>query len=228
MSLVSCRYNPKHRMKFNKREIHEQNCPDRLKCKTKYKMCPYDPLELIKEEDYESHLLICKHRPKISVEEQEEIEKERIMDQVATVEDQIKMARLTYYKDCVEEPEIVGIKKKQKEKNKKKQNKILGKQFSEVRKMEENHIVAMSNAIDDDNDGDVDGDGDDTHQIGNLPGEQFFDEIKNEGDEDENKIKNISKFFYKYNPNDEDKDLDNYPVHIVIPEDIYEILGENE
>ena len=42
MSLVECRYNPNHRMKASKREIHEQKCPDRFKCEKKYKHCPYD------------------------------------------------------------------------------------------------------------------------------------------------------------------------------------------
>ena len=31
MSLVECRYNPNHRMKASRREIHEQKCPDRFK-----------------------------------------------------------------------------------------------------------------------------------------------------------------------------------------------------
>ena len=32
-SLVACRFNPNHRMKPSKREIHEQKCPDRFKIK---------------------------------------------------------------------------------------------------------------------------------------------------------------------------------------------------
>ena len=60
MSLVQCRYNPNHRMKPSKREIHEQKCPDRFRCKIKYKYCPYDPLELIKEEDLPSEIKLSR------------------------------------------------------------------------------------------------------------------------------------------------------------------------
>ena len=120
MSLVECRYNPNHKMKPSKREIHEQKCPDRFKCKIKYKHCPYDPLELIKEEDYQKHILNCKSRPNITAEEEEEIEKAKAMNDIATEQEQIRYARQKYYKNCVEEPEIPGLGKKTQKKNKKK------------------------------------------------------------------------------------------------------------
>ena len=71
-SLVACRYNPNHRMKPSKREIHEQKCPDRFKKKLVY--CPYDPLELIEEKELENHKKICKNRPRISEKDEKKIE----------------------------------------------------------------------------------------------------------------------------------------------------------
>ena len=124
MSLVACRFNPNHKMKASRREIHEQKCPDRFRCQTKFKRCPYDPLELIEEKDYEAHLLVCKSRPRITVEEQEAIERAKELNDIATEKEQIKYAREKYYKGCVEEPDIPGISKKAKKKKIKKKNKI--------------------------------------------------------------------------------------------------------
>ena len=112
MSLVACRYNPNHKMKASKREIHELKCPDRLKCQIKYKHCPYDPLELIKEEEYEKHLLECKNRPRITEEEQKAIEKAIEKNNIDEEKEQIKYARERYYKGCVEESDIPGISEK--------------------------------------------------------------------------------------------------------------------
>ena len=104
MSLVECRYNPNHRMKASRREIHEQKCPDRFKCEKKYKHCLYDPFELILEKDYEKHLLECKSRPNITAKEEEDIEKAKVLNDIVTERQQIQQARQKYYKGCVEEP----------------------------------------------------------------------------------------------------------------------------
>ena len=165
MSLVECRYNPNHRMKPSKREIHEQKCPDRFKCKIKYKHCPYDPLELIKEEDYEKHLLECKSKPKITVEEQKAIERAKQLNDIAKEKEQIRYAREQYIKR-VEEPDI---------------------KLSPIIKKEE---------------------------------EQF----KNDKDKKEQNNQNRPKFFYKYDPNDEDKDVGKFSANILMPSEIYHIL----
>lgn len=270
MSLVSCRFNPNHKMKPSKREIHEQKCPDRFRCKIKYKYCPYDPLELIKEEDYEAHLLVCKSRPKITREEEEAIEQAKKLNDIATEKEQIKYAREKYYKGCVEEPEIPGLGKNAQKKNKKKQNKILKKKFEPIVKQEENHITAMVN-----HDPIYD---DDTHDINDLSADLDFDldnekeeekieehnakkpnnknkseinenknDLKNDNKNDnkkdnrndiknkkkdvekkKNNNQNREKIFYKYDPNDEDKDIDKFCVNIIIPKQIYQITGEEE
>ena len=44
---------------------------------------------LIKEEEYESHLLICKSRPKITREEEEAIEQAKKLNDIATEKEQI-------------------------------------------------------------------------------------------------------------------------------------------
>ena len=90
--------------------------------KKKYKHCPYDPLELILEKDYEKHLLECKSRPNITAKEEEEIVKAKVLNDIATENQQIQHARQKYYKSCVEEPEIPGLGKS---KQKKKKNKRL-------------------------------------------------------------------------------------------------------
>ncbi len=78
-------------MKASRREIHEQKCPDRFKFpKKKYKHCPYDPLELILEKDYEKHLLECKSRPNITAKEEKEIEKAKVLNDIATERQQIQ------------------------------------------------------------------------------------------------------------------------------------------
>ena len=246
MSLVECRYNPNHRMKASKREIHEQKCPDRFKCKIKYKHCPYDPLELIKEEEYENHILNCKSRPNITVEEEEEIEKAKVLNDIATEQEQIRYARQKYYKGCVEEPEIPGMgKNTQKNKNKKNAKK-LKKKFSELTKKESDHIAAIANKVDED---DIE-----IHNLENFTGDQDFnlnskeegDKIISFGKKSESKIKesekkkspdkkdsikieinsqNKQKFFYVYDPNEEDKDIGKESANIINPKEINAILG---
>ena len=256
MSLVSCIYNPNHKMKPSRKEIHEQKCPDRFKCQTQYKQCPYDPLHKVKKEEYEDHLLNCKSRPKISIEEEREIEKAKTLNDIATEQEQIRYARQKYYKNCVEEPEITGISKKTQKKNKKKQDRNLREKFSELNKKESDHIAAMANKVDDDDD-----DGNESHNLENFDGDKNFDlefepkkedEIisfekknKNENKEKENKkgkndsisdkknsnkineinFQNNQKMFYVYDPNEEDKDIGKYSANIIVPEEVYKILG---
>jgi len=255
MSLVSCIYNPNHKMKPSRKEIHEQKCPDRFKCQTQYKQCPYDPLHKVKKEEYEDHLLNCKSRPKISIEEEREIEKAKTLNDIATEQEQIRYARQKYYKNCVEEPEITGISKKTQKKNKKKQDRNLREKFSELNKKESDHIAAMANKVDDDDDEN------ESHNLENFDGDKNFDlefepkkedkiisfekKNKNENKEKENKkgkndsisdkknsnkineinFQNNQKMFYVYDPNEEDKDIGKYSANIIVPEEVYKILG---
>ena len=240
MSLVQCRFNPNHKMKLSRREIHEQKCPDRFKCKKQFKYCPYNPLELIEESEYEEHCRNCKDRPKITKKDEEEIEKAKKMNDIATEQEKIKYARLKYYKDCVEEPEIPGlsISKQQKKKNRKK---LRGK-FVELNKKEaDDYAKTVNHENDDDNE---------NHEIEDFDADQHFN-LGNEEEEDKEKKKSFGnnkkeekkddkinkkeennkniikqKYFYKYDPNEEDRDITKYSANILIPEQIYIILGE--
>ena len=237
MNLVECRYNPNHKMKPGKREIHEQKCPDRFKCRKKFKYCPYDPLELIPENEYKKHLLECKSRPKITVEEEEEIERAITLNDVATEREQIEYARRQYYKGCVEEPEIPGLTKSKQQQ--KKNNKKLKEKFSELNKKEANLIVAMAkHDNEDDNEED-----DNQHEIKDFPADKLFefekeeknfkkkiiDDIKNEKIKDNKNEDNESKksYFYEYDPNEEDKNIGKFSANIIDPEEINAILGKN-
>jgi hypothetical protein len=242
-------------MKPSRKEIHEQKCPDRFKCQTQYKQCPYDPLHKVKKEEYEDHLLKCKSRPKISIEEEREIEKAKTLNDIATEQEQIRYARQKYYKNCVEEPEITGISKKTQKKNKKKQDRNLREKFSELNKKESDHVAAMANKVDDDDDGN------ESHNLENFDGDKNFDlefeskredkiisfEKKNKNENKEKEIKkgkndnnsskknsnkineinfqNNQKMFYVYDPNEEDKDISKYSANIIVPEEVYKILG---
>ena len=243
MSLVACRYNPNHRMKPSKREIHEQKCPDRLKCQIKYKHCPYDPNELIKEEDYEMHILNCKSRPKISIEEQQDIERARTLNDLATEKEQILAVRETYYKGCVEEPEIPGLPKKKQKTNKKKQKfvKEIKKAFCE---QEEKHIVALAEMVNDKEENE-EAQNQKSHQF-DFPGDQeySFDEEEEKEKEKPNKkeefikIENNKNTFgnynnkskkenYYYDPNDEDNDITKDSANVIIPEVVNKILNQD-
>ena len=199
MSLVACRYNPNHKMKPSKREIHEQKCPDRFTCKTKFKHCPYDPLHLIPENEYEFHKLNCKSRPNITAEEEEEIERAKTLNDIATEREQIQYARQKYYKGCVEEPKIPGLgnAKQQKKKN----NKRLKAKFSELNNREADRIVAMAKIenvnedIDDDN----------MHELEDFAGDHNFEFTK---DEDEKKNENNKKNLKKLEKIIEEKSID--------------------
>jgi hypothetical protein len=168
MSLVACRFNPNHKMKASRREIHEQKCPDRFNCPIKYKRCPYDPLELIEEKNYEKHLLECKSRPRITVEEQEAIERAKKLNDIAAEKDQIRYAREKYYKGCVEEPDIPGMSKKSKINNQKKQSRKLKEKFAPAIKKQEEQFAAIV-------DREQDSDDDESHNIDNFAGDQDFD-----------------------------------------------------
>ena len=246
MSLVACRYNPNHRMKPSKREIHEQKCPDRHKCEIKYKHCPYDPLELIKEEEYEKHILNCKSRPKISIEEQQDIERARTLNDLATEKEQILAVRETYYKGCVEEPEIPGLPKKKQKTNKKKQKfvKEIKKAFCE---QEERHIAALAEMVNDKEENE-EAQNQNSHQF-DFPGDQeySFDEEEEEKEkkgkpnkkEEPIKIDNNKNTFgnynnkskkenYYYDPNDEDKDITKDSANVINPEVVYKILNQDD
>ena len=108
MSYV-CRFNPNPKMKsITRREIHEQKCPDRLKKQNEYKLCPYNPYHYVRNESYEKHIKDCKDKPKISFQEEDK-EKAKALDDIISEQEQIKYARMKYYKDCIQEPKIVGI-----------------------------------------------------------------------------------------------------------------------
>ena len=252
MSLVQCRYNPNHRMKKSRLEIHEQKCPDKHKCKIKYVYCPYDPTDLIKEEDLESHKLICKFRPNISDKEQKEISKAKELNDIEKEKQEIQLARAKYYKDCVEEPDVPGLSITNKKNNQKKRGKILKEKFSDVTKKEASVFGEMANkAVE------MEGEKEETHHLENFTEDQFFDlndreyqkktksfgnqdknknrdkddkqvkESKNESDSKFNQI-NVQRnknYFYKYDPNDEDKDIGKTSANIINPEEIYSILG---
>ena len=49
---------------------------------------------------------VFKHRPNITVKEEDQTEKAKKLNDIATEQEKIKYARLKYYKGCVEEPEI--------------------------------------------------------------------------------------------------------------------------
>ena len=248
MNLVECRYNPNHKMKPGKREIHEQKCPDRFKCRKKFKYCPYDPLELIPENEYDKHLLECKSRPKITAEEEEEIKRAKTLNNIPTEREQIEYARKKYYKGCVEEPEIPGLTKSKQQQ--KKNNKKLKEKFSELNKKEADDIIKMAEKTNDNENED-----DNKHEIDNFEGDHYFEPDKDE--EEEEKIKNnFKKFekineeiiigndksgeiknnkkeevhkksiFYEYDPNEEDEDINKYSANIINPDLVNEILGK--
>lgn len=187
MSLVECRYNPNHRMKKNRLEIHEQKCPDRLKCRIKYIQCPYDITHKIKEQDYANHILECKSKPNITVEEQLDIARAAALNNIATEKEQIKMAREKFYKGCVEEEDITGLGKATKKNNKKKQNKIMKEKFSDFSKKEASIIGAMASKTGEM----VEEDEIETHHLENFTADQHFD-LDNEGEIEEN-IKKFEK-----------------------------------
>ena len=213
--MAICRYNPNHKMKPSRLLIHEQKCPDRLKKQDLYRLCPYNPNHKIEKEKYEKHILECENKPKITLEEQENVERAKNMNDMASEQEQIKFARIKYYKDCVQEPEIPGISKDQMKKNKEKMEKKLKKKFKDVAEYEGRFISAMA----DKDFEQINNEENNTHEFDNFDGDFDF--------EDENENKNVNEiYFYRYNPNDEDKDIDKNSANIINPEEIKKILKE--
>ena len=65
---VSCRYNPKHKVKKDELLSHEDICPDKEKRKD-LKACPYRCGVIVKVEQYQKHLQKCKNKPAEVIEE---------------------------------------------------------------------------------------------------------------------------------------------------------------
>ena len=213
--MAICRYNPNHKMKPSRLLIHEQKCPDRLKKQDLYRLCPYNPNHKIEKEKYEKHILECENKPKITLEEQENVERAKKMNDMASEQEQIKFARMKYYKDCVQEPEIPGISKDQMKKNKEKMEKKLKKKFKDVAEYEGRFISAMA----DKDFEQINNEENNPHEFDNFDGDFDF--------EDENENKNVNEiYFYRYNPNDEDNDINKYSANIINPEEIKKILKE--
>ena len=213
--MAICRYNSNHKMKPSRLLIHEQKCPDRLKKQDLYRLCPYNPNHKIEKEKYEKHILECENKPKITLEEQENVERAKNMNDMASEQEQIKFARMKYYKDCVQEPEIPGISKDQMKKNKEKMEKKLKKKFKDVAEYEGRFISAMA----DKDFEQINNEENNPHEFDNFDGDFDF--------EDENENKNVNEiYFYRYNPNDEDKDINKNSANIINPEEIKKILKE--
>ena len=79
MNLVSCRYNPNHKMKQTRLLIHEDTCPD-SKGKT-LKMCPFNPVHKLTPENYERHKQTCDQRPIVDKALEDEL-KEYLRSQI--------------------------------------------------------------------------------------------------------------------------------------------------
>ena len=213
MSYV-CRFNPNHKMKsITRREIHEQKCPDRLKKQNEYKLCPYNPYHYVRNESYEKHIKDCKDKPKISFQEEDK-EKAKALDDIISEQEQIKYARMKYYKDCIQEPKIVGISAKNMKKNKIKKEKIIKNKFKKVNEKEGNHIASLADAdFEQENNG---------NEIQNFEADADFESEKIEIDNKNNVL------YYKYNPNDEDKDIGKFSANIIDANEINEILNSSD
>ena len=220
MNFSICRYNKNHKVKSSRIDIHEQKCPDRLKYQNKFKLCPYNPSHKIEKEYYEKHVLECPNKPKLTYEEEEDLKRAQKMDEIATEQEQIKYDRMRLYKDCVKPDEIIGLNKNTVKKNEKKQEKNLKKKFRPLIEYDCNHVKEMAEK----EFNQEDGDGEDTsHRIDNFEGDDGFD-FENEGKQQKEEIE---EHFYKYNPNDEDKDINKYSANRIYPKEIKQIL-ENE
>jgi hypothetical protein len=217
-------------MKPSKREIHEQKCPDKYKCKIKYKYCPYNPLELINEKDYDEHIKICKSKPRISEEDKKDMDRAIKLNDINKEKKEISIARRSYYKTYDEEEEIPELDSNL-QRNKKKNNKYENKMSGGKREKEANEIVDMIKIENEY----------ESHEIKNFEVDNNFDlddikenqiqKIRNKKAKDEQnnrKEKIISKknYFCKYDPNDEDKEINKYSINIIIPEAIKAILNK--
>ena len=239
MSLVQCRYNPNHRMKPSKREIHEQKCPDKDKCKIKYKYCPYNPLELIKEDDYEDHILNCKSKPRISEEDKKNMDKAIKLNDINKEKEEISIARRSYYKKYSEEEEIPEL-DSHFQKHNEKNNKLINNMSRGKREKEANDIVDMIRIENEDEsheiknfevDNNFDLDDNKENQVRKKRDKKANDEPRKKKEKNisnKNSLDNIKKENYtcKYDPNDEDKDINKYSINIIIPETIKAILKQ--
>ena len=218
MSLAQCRYNPNHKMKPSKRQIHEQKCPDKYRCKIKYKYCPYNPIELIKEEDYDNHILICKSRPRISVEDRKIMDKSIELNDINKEKKEISISRLSLYKTYFEKEEIPELNLNFQKNN----EKILKKEVNEILDMIKNDNEYESHEIKDfdvENNFELKDKKENQFQI--IRGKKVKADKKSlkENITINNKNLNIIKenYFCKYDPNEEDKDINKYSANIIIP-----------
>ena len=211
MNYVICRYNPNHKCKPSRIDIHELKCPDRIKKQNDYKLCPYNPSHKIKKELYEKHVLECENKPKLTKEEEEELR--RAQNDMTTEQEKIQHTRMKYYKDCVQEPEIPGINKETMKKNKEKREKIIKKKFEKITEYDANQFIMA------DNDSEQENNIENPHKIDDFEGD-----IDLEIEKEDTNIK--EEHYYRYNPNDEDKDIMKNSANIINPEEIYRILND--
>ena len=61
--LVSCRYNPSHKVKSSKLMFHEDKCPN--KNTDKIKSCPFNPNHKIHRDKFEDHMNTCPNKPEV-------------------------------------------------------------------------------------------------------------------------------------------------------------------
>ena len=200
-------------------------------------MCPYNPLELIKEEDYEDHIKNCKSKPRISEEDKKNMDKAIKLNDINKEKKEISIARRSYYKNYDEEEEIPELDSNL-QKNKESKSKYKNEKSGERKEKEANEIVDM---IKNENEYE-------SHEIKNFEVDNNFDlddnkenqiqetrdkKVKNGRRKEKEKI--ISKkndlintkkenYFCKYDPNYEDKDINKYSINIIIPEEIRKIL----
>lgn len=80
--MISCRFNPNHKMKPSKLLPHEERCPDRRN--KIFKTCPYNPLHKVGQENYDKHKRDCPDRPQVD----ENVEKE-LLDYLANMSSKI-------------------------------------------------------------------------------------------------------------------------------------------
>ena len=227
MSLAQCRYNPNHKMKPSKREIHEQKCQDKYRCKIKYKYCPYNPIELIKEEDYDYHILICKSRPRIIVEDRKIMDKSIELNDINKEKKEISISRLSLYKTYSEKEEISELNSNFQKNNEKRWE----KEVNEIVDMIKNDNEYESHEI-------KDFDVDNNFELKDKKENQFQIIRGKKAKADKKSLKeniiinknnlNIIKenYFCKYDPNEEDKDINKYSANIIIPNIIKRILKQ--
>ena len=212
MNLAICRYNKNHKVKPSRIDIHEQKCPDRIKYQNKFKLCPYNPSHKIEKDLYEKHILECPNKPKLTYEEEEDIKRAQKMNDIATEQEQIRYARMKLYKGCLKNEEIPGLNQNMMKKNEKKQERILKKIFKPIIEYDCNRIKEMA-----EKDYGQEYNDDNSHLINDFEGDAGFELDKGE------KIEN-EEHFYKYNPNDEDKDINKYSANRIYPKEIKQIL----